>query len=44
MKNKNNFLLGKYKVLTDLENIHRIDSEEAILGTGAHFAEFGIKM
>ena len=37
MKNKINFLLGKYKVLTHLEKRHHIDSVEAILGSDAGF-------
>ena len=37
------FLLGKYKVLTHLEKLHRIDSVEAIFGSDACFAGLNIK-
>ena len=39
-ENKINVLLGKYKLLTHLEKIHRLDSVEAMLGSDACFAGF----
>ena len=45
MKNKINFLLGKYKVLNHLgKKIHCMDSVDSSLGSDACFAGFNIKM